>query len=143
MPPKKHEDPKSGAEPCILKIGRYNNVVQWREDMQNEACGLYGMTGTFFSTNKSYVHPYPREEDYNPAYQEVGIDTPTEGIENEDGEDENGPDDLASIEIGPQLPPEEPPALYSQALIRKLRANAFEGRRKAVETKLRQVVSTP
>ena len=62
------------------------------------------------------------------------VDVPTEGIENEDGEDENGPEDLESVEIGPQLPPEEPPALYSQALIRRLRANAFESRRKAVET---------
>ena len=34
----------------MLRIGRYNNVVQWREDMQNEACGLYGMTSTFVTT---------------------------------------------------------------------------------------------
>ena len=71
MPPKKQEDPKSGAEQCILKIRRFNNVVQWKEDMQNEACGLYGMTGIFFSTNRSYVQPYPREEDYNPTFQTV------------------------------------------------------------------------
>ena len=131
MPPKKQEEPKSVAEPCILKIGRYNNVVQWREDMQNEACGLYGMTGMFFSTNKSYVHPYPREEDYNPTVEIVGIDNPTEGIENEDGEGEDG--SVESVEIGPQLPP-PPPVVYSEALIDRLRANAFEGRRKAIET---------
>ena len=132
MPQKKHEEPKSGAEPCILKTGRYNNVVQWREDMQNEACGLYGMTGTFFTTNKSYVQPYPREEDYNPAFAPVVVvDIPTEGIENDVGEDDNG--SVASVKIGPQLPP-EPPVEYSEVLIDKLRINASEGRRKAIET---------
>lgn len=131
MPPKKQEEPKSGAEHCMLRIGRYNNVVQWREDMQNEACGLYGMTGTFFTTNKSYVHPYPREEDYDPTFQTVEVDIPTAGTENEDEEDESV--DLENVMIGPQLPP-APPAVYSEALIDKLRANAFEGRRKAVET---------
>ena len=35
--------------------------------MQDEACGLYGMTGMFFSTNESSVYPFHREEDYNPA----------------------------------------------------------------------------
>ena len=69
IPPKKEEERKSGAEHCILKIGRQNNVVQWMEDMQNETCGLYGMTGMFFSTKKRYVHPYPREEDYNPPFK--------------------------------------------------------------------------
>ena len=67
MPLKKQEEPRSGAETYTLKIGRYNNVVQWREEMQDEACGLYGMTGMFFSTNESYVYPFHREEDYNPA----------------------------------------------------------------------------
>ena len=68
MPPKKQEEPKSGAEHCMLKIGRQNNVIQWKEDMQNEACGLYVMTGMFFSTNERYVHPYPREEDNNTTF---------------------------------------------------------------------------
>ena len=85
MPPKKQEEPKSGAEQCMLKIGRHNNVVQWKEEMQNEACGLYGMTGMFFSTNKRYVQPYPREEDYNPTFQTVETDAPTAGIETKTG----------------------------------------------------------
>lgn len=130
MPPKKQEEPKSGAEQCMLKIGRQNNVVQWKEDMQNEACGLYGMTGMFFSTNRHYVQPYPREEDYNPTFQTVDIDDPTAGIENE--EDEDGSVDPDDVMIGPQLPPLVP-IVYSEALIDKLRAGAFEGRRKAVE----------
>ena len=112
----------------MLKIGRHNNVVQWKEEMQNEACGLYGMTGMFFSTNKSYVHSYPREEDYNPTFQTVETDAPTAGIENEDRkEDEDGSVELENVEIGPQLP-EQAPVVFSEALIDKLRANAFEGR---------------
>ena len=99
--------------------------------MQNEACGLYGMTGTFFTTNKSYVHPYPREEDYNPTFQTVETDIQTTDTENKDEEDESV--DLDNVMIGPQPPP-VPPVLYSEALIDNLRANAFEGRRKAVET---------
>ena len=35
--------------------------------------------------------------------------------------------------IGPQLPP-APHVVYFEALIDELRANAFEGRRKAVKT---------
>ena len=31
-PSKKQEDLKSGAEHCMLKIGRQNNVVQWKEE---------------------------------------------------------------------------------------------------------------
>ena len=75
MPPKKQEEPKSGAEHCMLKIGRKNNVVQCKEDMQNEAFCLYGKTGMFFSTNKRYVHQYPREEDYNLTFQTVDTGT--------------------------------------------------------------------
>ena len=126
MLPKKQEEPKAAAEPCLLKFGRHNNVVQWREEMQDEACGLHGMTGMFSSTNKSYVHPYPREKDFNPTI-------PTVGIENEDGKDE-GSEDLEDDEV--LIDPAQPVAplvVHSKALIERLRANAFEGRSKAVE----------
>ena len=69
MPQKKPDEGKSGADPCILRIGRYNNVVQWKEEMQTEATALYGMTGMFFTTNARYVHPFSREEEYNPALE--------------------------------------------------------------------------
>jgi hypothetical protein len=62
----------------------------------------------------------------------VEIDTATAGTENED-EDDDESVNLENVEIGPQLPP-APPVVYSEALIDRLRANAFEGRRKAVET---------
>ena len=74
MPPKKQEVLKSAREPCILKIGRGNNVVQWMEEMQNDAGALYGMTGMFFSTDVSHFIPYPREVDYNPSAPPPGAD---------------------------------------------------------------------
>jgi hypothetical protein len=64
----------------------------------------------------------------------VETDAPTAGIENEDGEeDEDGSVELEDVMIGPQLP-EPAPVVFSDALIDKLRANAFEGRRKAMDT---------
>jgi hypothetical protein len=66
MPPKKTpEMPKDAAE-CILQTGRRNNIVLWGEEMLTEVTMLYGMTGTFFTTNMRYVHPIPREKDYIP-----------------------------------------------------------------------------
>ena len=32
--------------------------------MQTQVTMLYGMTGTNFTTNKRYIQPIPREEDY-------------------------------------------------------------------------------
>ena len=127
MPQKKQEEAKTGAEACILKIGRLNNVVQWKEEMQDEACGLYGMTGMFFSTNASYVHPFPRPEEYNPALAPPPV---APGAEEED--DDIGTEDPDDDDEDPLAPAVEP-EVYSAALIAKLRANAFEGRRKAIE----------
>lgn len=124
MPPKKAVEAEKSAECCTLKIGRFNNVVQWKEDMQNMACGLYGMTGLFFSTNMSYFHPFPREEDYNPAYVHPPPD---------DEDDEEEEDDDDAEEAGPAAPAAPAVPVVPQALIDKLREGAFEGRRRAME----------
>ena len=105
----------------MLKTGRQNNVMQWKEEMQDEACGLYGMTGMFFSTDESHFIPYPREEDYNP-------DLPSPGIHEEDTDD-----DESVEEAGPAVAPVVPPVPFPPAFLERLRANAFEGRRKLVE----------
>ena len=63
------EMPKDAAE-CILRTGKSNNVVAWREHMQTQVTMLYGMTGTFFTTNRTYIQPIPREEDYVPQIPE-------------------------------------------------------------------------
>jgi hypothetical protein len=70
MPPKRAgETPKDTTE-CILRIGKCNNVVQWRERMQTEITALYGLTGIFFSTNQRYTPPIPTEADYIPVFPE-------------------------------------------------------------------------
>jgi hypothetical protein len=33
---------------CILKMGRNNNVIQWREEMYNLATEEFGEVGTYF-----------------------------------------------------------------------------------------------
>ena len=107
----------------MLKMGRQNNVVQWKEEMQDGACGLYGMIGMFFSTDESHFILYPREEDCNP-------DQPAPGA------DEEETDDDASVEevlVGPAPAPVVPPVHYPPAFIERLRANAFEGRRQLVK----------
>ena len=74
MPPKRvPEGPKDTAE-CMLRTGRGNNIVLWREEMQTAITMLYGMTGTFLSTNVRYVHPIPLEADYVPQ-----LPVPAEG----------------------------------------------------------------
>lgn len=69
MPLKKSEPTPETAE-CILKLGKNNNVVAWREAMQTEITKLYGMTGTFLTTNTRYVPPMPRDVDYAPQMPE-------------------------------------------------------------------------
>jgi hypothetical protein len=59
MPQKKADEPSKGAAECILKIGKNNNVVQWKEEIQNELTELYGLTGMFFTTNERYEKPFP------------------------------------------------------------------------------------
>ena len=114
MSPKRQEVLKSVREPCILKIGRGNNVVQWMEEMQNDACTLYGMTGMFFSTDVSHFKPYPREVDYNPNALLPGAD-------------DVDTDDDASVEdeeVDPVTAVEH--VVYPPAFLAKLRTNAFE-----------------
>jgi hypothetical protein len=68
MPPKRSPDiPKEPAE-CILRYGKSNNVIQWAEEMQTAVTALYGLTGMFFTTNKSYRPPRVSEEAILNAY---------------------------------------------------------------------------
>ena len=70
MPLKRTADELPETTECILKIGTNNKVVAWREAMQTEITKLYGMTGTFLSTNTRYVPPFPREADCIPQILE-------------------------------------------------------------------------
>jgi hypothetical protein len=68
MPAKKAGEQLKEAEESILKIGKFNNVIQRRGEMQTSVCTLYGMTGIFFATNERHIPPYPREDQYVLVY---------------------------------------------------------------------------
>ena len=88
MPPKKSNEPLKDAAECILRIGKNNNVVQWKEEMQTTVTALYGLTGMFFTTNERYVQPFPREEDYIPDFPESDDEDEEEVGEQLDAEGE-------------------------------------------------------
>ena len=71
MPAKKAGDQSKEAEECVLQIGKFNNVIQWRGEMQTSVCTLYGMTGIFFATNARHIPPYPREDQFIPVYPQI------------------------------------------------------------------------
>jgi hypothetical protein len=135
MPQKKADEPSKGAAECILKICKNNNVVQWKEEIQNELTELYGLTGMFFTTNERYVQPFPREEDYIPDFLESDDEEEPE-LNDADGEQ------LNAVEIAAQAVAREEAANVRrevkrramEKLILKLREGAFEVRRKAMET---------
>ena len=108
--------------------------------MEEECVEMYGMTGTFFSTNKAYQIPYPIERDFHP-FPDMLSDSESES---NDGVDENAVTTAASTEgdgegaaIGPatgplgSVAPEIDKA--TKSLIAKMRENAYEARRKKIE----------
>ena len=70
MPSKKPETPKEPVE-LMLRIGKYNNIVQWLEVMKTEVGATYGATARFLTTNVRFVHRIPTEADYLPAFPVV------------------------------------------------------------------------
>jgi hypothetical protein len=105
MPQKKASDPAKDATECILRIGKNNNVVQWKEEIQNELTELYGLTAMFFTTNERYVQPFPREEDNIPDFP--------------DSDDEEEPPELFDAEGEPLNPVD----IAAQAVAREAVAN--------------------
>jgi Zinc knuckle len=137
MPPKKSNEPLKDAAECILRIGKNNNVVQWKEEMQTTVTALYGLTGMFFTTNERYVQPFPREEDYIPDFPESDDEDEEEVGEQLDAEGEP----LPAVDVAAQAVAREAAAnarmetkrRAREKLISKLREGAYEGRRKAME----------
>ena len=68
MPPKKLVEHRSRAaeNDLLLQYGPRNNIISWRDRMEEESVELYGMTGTCFSTDRAYQIPYPLEKDFHP-----------------------------------------------------------------------------
>ena len=80
MPPKKAVEGPKEAEECILRFGKYNNIIQWRDALEVSVCALYGLSGQFLITNERYVPPMPREQDYvqvNPPLEEGEVTLPS------------------------------------------------------------------
>ena len=144
---------KKVSDECILRMGKSNNVIEWREKMYTLATTEFGEVGTYFYTNVPFKYPYPHERDYNPYYVEIvpqpGVEPPAPAAvaagqpqaaavavaEADDIDEEEA--DVAEVEeeeVGPALAP--PPVLEDEirnALISKLRGDAFVARRKREE----------
>jgi Zinc knuckle len=128
-----------GPDTCILKMGKSNNVIQWRDEMYNLATEEFGEVGTYFHTNVAYKYPFPHEREYNPFYvepvQEAIIEEEEDNDENEyfDADEDNEDEEEEQPEA---VPAPVLPEATQVALINKLREGAYEARRKRQEAAL-------
>ena len=68
MPLKCAVEAAKSTEECILQIGKFSNIIKWRESMQTIVTELYGIVGMFFTTDVRYELPrtitkYPDESE--------------------------------------------------------------------------------
>jgi hypothetical protein len=123
-----------GPDTCMLKMGKSNNVIQWREEMYNLATEEFGEVGKYFYTNVAYKYPLPHEREYNPFYVEPVLKVSTDEDEDDvyfDVEEDIGDtEDTAAEEAAEVTPAPNVPEAAKQKLINKLREGAFEARRK-------------
>jgi hypothetical protein len=142
MPRKKPVEHRSSAaeNDLLLQYGPRNNIISWRDRMEEESVEIYGMTGTFFSTDKAYQIPYPLEKDFHPFPEMLANNTDSDEDEYFDGTDSPAAaeEGEAAQESGPavETPAAVAPADIDKAtktLIAKMRENAYEARRKKVE----------
>jgi hypothetical protein len=142
---------KKVTNECILRMGKSNNVIEWREKMYTLATTEFGEVGTYFYTNVPFKYPYPHERDYNPYYVEIvaqpGVEPPAAAVaagqpqaaavaavDDIDEEEVEIAEEVEEEEVGPVLAP--PPVLEDEvrnALISKLRGDVFVARRKREE----------
>ena len=92
MPPKRAVEAVKSTEECILQIGKFNNIIKWRESMQTIVTELYGIVGMFFTTDVRYELP------------RTAIKYP-EASASEDSTSESE-DDLEADAARPLVPPE-------------------------------------
>lgn len=139
MPPKKNVEVKSRAPESdrLLQYGPKNNIISWRDRMEEECVEMYGMTGTFFTTDEAYHIPYPVERNFHPFPEmlpESGSESDDEVAEHVVAPTTGAAEDDDGV-IGPAPPPPPVPELdkATKSLIAKMRENAFEARRRKVE----------
>jgi hypothetical protein len=114
--------------------------------MEEECVELYGMTGTFFSTDKAYVIPYTVERDFHP-FPEMLEDEESESDEGEfsdavgpdpsavvNGEGDTAGDTAGDTSDAADMPvPATEVDKATKSLIAKMRENDYEARRKKIE----------
>jgi hypothetical protein len=117
--------------------------------MEEECVELYGMTGTFFSTDKAYVIPYPVERDFHPFPEMLEDEESESGSDDGEFSDAVGPDPSAVVngegdtagdtagdteDTAADMPvPATEVDKATKSLIAKMRENAYEARRKKIE----------
>ena len=122
---------------CILKMGRQNNVIQWRDEMYGLLTAKYGSTGSFLMTNVAYVNPLPHERDYNPFYVEPRVEDDEEEEEDEEFYDVEAEAEIPAAEAAAAAEVVAPPVIgplvanpISDVLLEKLKEGAYDSRRK-------------
>ena len=128
MPPKKAAvAAEKSTNGCILRCGRENKAVEWREEMYNITTGLYGSTGMFSHLNRSYKFPVIQLRDYHPAHADPVADEDDDAS----GNDTDGSD--ADTVQGEDDEPAVAPEVFTDQFINKLKEGAYERRQKAIE----------
>ena len=51
MPPKRAVEAKDSTPECMLRIGKFNNVVAWNLEISASVGAVYGLTANFLLTN--------------------------------------------------------------------------------------------
>jgi hypothetical protein len=133
--PKAVETAVKGADTIMLRMGKANNVIQWKEDMNSLATEEFGEVGTYVA----YHYPFPHEREYNPFYVEPIVEAAA--VVNEDEgdnevEDAEVEEDLGEVVQLEAVPLPDIPEAARVVIIRKLREGAFEARRKSQEAAL-------
>jgi hypothetical protein len=127
---------KAAESDLLLQYGPRNNIISRRDRIGGKCVELYGMTGTFLSTNRPYHIPYPVERDFHP-FPEMLSDSDSDS--DNDGDNAitpvTSPVGDGDAEAGPPVagPPVPEVDKATKALIAKMRENAFEARRKKIE----------
>ena len=137
MPPKRAIDAHKDTGESILRIGKSCNIISWMEDMETSVTALYGLTGSFFTTNERYTPPFPDEEDYAPPQMSDSDDDMSDAVDEENEaakSEEEKASDLADQEERRVIRKAKRVALRraNEKLMVKLRELAFEGRRKEI-----------
>jgi hypothetical protein len=143
MPPKKQVEQRGKGAPVdelLLQYGPRNNIISWRDRMEEECVEMYGMTGTFFTTNKAFQIPYPLEKDFHP-FPDMLQDSESEsddGVYHDAVAPATSAEDEGVNFVGPAeepLPTLTAPEIdkATKSLIAKMRENAYEARRKKIE----------